>query len=189
MYKVLGIGWGWMLVLCILFPFLGVIIQFVFLLSTMYSDVTLTFPIILLPLFLIIGIYLWWLWVIGIEVNKRMLVENKLENQRFKKALYWCTAALFASLIYLGVFDFLLEIENIIPGWINTLLAFFLVLVMISVAAALVYAAYFVGNVLKEVLKEHRLRGQWHDTIPLFIKVLAFPLGMPILNKELNEIL
>lgn len=103
--------------------------------------------------------------------------------------MYLCMAAFLTSLIYLGTLDFFITMEQAIPGWINTVLAFFLLLVMSTVSAALVYAAYFVSTVLKIVLKDHRQQGEWHDSISLFIKVLVFPLGMPLINKKLNEIL
>lgn len=148
MYKVLGIGWGWMFLLCIVFPIAGIITQFVFLLTTMYSDATLAFPIMLIPLFLVTGIFLWWLWTIGEGVNRRVLGQHQLENILFKKAMYLCMAAFLTSLIYLGTLDFFITMEQAIPGWINTVLAFFLLLVMSTVSAALVYAAYFVSTVL-----------------------------------------
>lgn len=189
MYKVIGIGWGWIFLLCIVFPLAGVISQFIFLLTTMYNDATLAFPIMLIPLFLLIGIFLWCLWTIGAGVNKRVLGQQQLENTLFKKAMYLCMAAFLTSLINLGTFDLFLTMEHAIPSWINTVLAFFLLLVIFTVSAALIYAAYFVNTVLKIVLKDQRHQGEWHDSISLFIKVLVFPLGMLLINKKLNEIL
>lgn len=187
-FRVLHIGWGWMALLCVVLPFLGFIAQLLMLLVTMYGDVELTFPIMVLPIFGIVGVFLWWLWVVGERVNTIVLGSLKMENILFKKSMYLCTAIFVFSLIYLGTFDFFLEIDSIIPGWLSTILAFLLLLVMITVIAALIYCIYFVSTLLDLILKDKKQKTDWHHSISFFIKIIVFPIGIPIINEKIREL-
>ncbi len=186
-YKVLNIGWGWMILLFVVFPIITVIGQFIFLFISLASGISFEFPFMILPLFSLLGVFYWWLWVVGERLNSLLLGASKLDSKWFKRSMYLCIVVLIIGFIYLFTFNLFIKVDQMLPRSITTIVAIFFFIIMLVTTAAYCYNVYFVSNVLNAIFKDKKIN-VWMPNFPYFGKVWVFPIGIPIINTEIKKL-
>lgn len=187
-YKVLNISWGWMILLFIVFPVVGMILQFVILFISLYQDVAIDFPIVALPFFILFGVFFWWHWVVSTRLNKKLLMSKSLDPVWYKRAFYVCLFSLGLLFISSFAFDIFLLIDPYISGLANSILSVFIFFLMLATCASYIYTVYFTSEVLRRLLKDKPKKSGFLYNVPYFMKVWVFPMGIPLINEELRKL-
>lgn len=176
-----------MLVLAVILPITAFVIQIVIFFISLYTREEIKFPILLIPLFLLFGVFLRWLWVINRHLNKNSSILSPKENTWFKRSYYFLTAFFILILIGAHTVGVFLHIEDYISGLVSSIISFLTFIVMILGIASYVYCIYFTGKLLELSFKDKTRKEGILYKLPFWMKVWVFPLGIPAINIELKE--
>lgn len=185
--KLLNIGWGWMVLLMIVFPIAGMFAQFVLLFVELYSENGfLPIPIMMLPILIIMLVYFGWQYVISIRLNHKFLV-NPLPTRWFficlTHILIW--ALLMTSIVaFPNLFN---DVDVFIAEWLYMVTELFAFVYFFSVVASYGYLCYFTSKVLSALFKDKEKEPWILESFPYFMTVWVFPFGIPFFNRKIER--
>ena len=167
----------------LLVPFLSGLLGALISLLSVFLDFEFEVPLFQIGLFIMHAIFMLWIWTISVVINAKTIA---IPSLLFK-------ISFFFYLIY-RVTDFLisLQLDVFQKGWYfdtNTidLIEMATAIYGLFVMLAYLYLAFFTGKVLTNTTlsKPQELM----QTLPKFLAVFVFPIGIPLLQSQIQNYL
>ncbi len=167
--------------LLILLPVFASVLYGIIYIVSFFMGYEFLVPLFEIAVFMMFGVFLLWTWAISVRINNKML---KINPRLFK-------ISFFLFLAYILI-DFLMSLELdlfkrgwYVDVWIITLVEIIVTVYWILVFVSYIYMGVFTGKVIDAMLVS-KPKTRYMDKIPRFLLVLAFPLGIPLLQRQIQ---
>ena len=177
-----------MVLLVVVFPFAGLLGQFILLFIELYSENGFVpIPIMMLPILVIVLVYLGWQYAVSIKLNQKFLKTSPLKTKWFR-ICFWHSMVFIIFMTSLVFFpSAFTEIGFFIDTWLYMMIELLYFVYFLSILAAYIYLCYFTSLVLNMLFKDKEKETWIFESLPYFMTVWVFPFGIPFFNRKIER--